>query len=171
MTAARTAAIEGLFVSTWLGAAAFFTLVVARAAFDVLPTRTLAGALVGRILPVLFVSGLVVGLVVAALAASAWREHWLRLAAGVSMTAACAVAQFIIAPRIAALRAAIGGPIEALAAGDAQRVAFGRLHAVSVAWLGLAIVAALVALVGAWRALDAAPAVQHRASPTHQTDA
>ena len=171
MSVTRTAAIEGLLVALWLGAAALFTLVVARAAFDVLPTRTLAGALVGRVLPVLFLSGLVVGVVLVMLEASAWRERWLRLAAGLAMAAACAVAQFVVAPRISALRAAIGGSIEALAADDAQRAAFGRLHAVSVAWLGVAIVAAALALVGAWRALDAASPVQHRASPTNQTDA
>lgn len=171
MSAARTGAIEGLLVALWLGAAAFFTLVVARAAFDVLPTRTLAGALVGRILPVLFLTGLLVGLVIAVLEAFTWRERWMRLAAGIAMAGACAVAQFIVAPRIAAVRAAIEGPIEALAAGDPQRAAFGRLHAVSVAWLGVAIVAAVIALVGAWRAVDPSLAVQDRASPTKQTDA
>ena len=171
MSAARTGAIEGLLVALWLGAAGFFALVVARAAFDVLPTRTLAGALVGRTLPVLFLTGLLVGLTVAMLEVFAWRERWLRLAAGLAMAAACAVAQFMIAPRIAALRGTMGGPIEALAAGDPQRAAFGRLHAVSVAWLGVAIIAAVITLVAAWRALETAPALQHQVSPTNQTDA
>lgn len=171
MSVARTGAIEGLLVALWLGAAVFFALVVARAAFEVLPTRMLAGALVGRILPVLFLTGLVVGVIVAVVEVFAWRERSMRLAAGLTMAGACAAAQFIIGPRIAALRGAIGGPIEALAAGDPQRAAFGRLHAVSVAWLGLAIIAALVALLGAWRALDSATALQHHASPTKHTDA
>ena len=165
----RIAALEGFVLTLWLGAAAFFSLVVARAAFAVLPTRTLAGALVGRALPVLFLTGIVVGLTVVVLEWPVRREQWGRLAAGATIVAACAIAQFVVAPRIARLRAAIGGTLEALAPGDPQRAAFGRLHGISVAWLGLAIVAALVALVLVWRALDAPPA-SRRPSPTIQTN-
>lgn len=157
MPAVRAAASQGLLVALWLGAAGFFSIVVARAAFAVLPSRTLAGALVGRVLPVLFLTGIVVGFAVAALEWPALRERWGRLAAGAVMMAACAVAQFIVAPRIERLRTQIGVPLETLAADDVRRAAFGRLHAVSVGWLGLAIVAALVALFLAWRALDARP--------------
>src|SRR3982751_582369 len=71
---------------------------------------------------------------------------------GAVMVAACAIAQFIVAPRIARLRAEIGGPIEILPLDDARRVSFGRLHGVSVAWLGLAMLAAVVVLVIAARA-------------------
>ena len=51
-----------VLLSAWLGAAVLVATVVAPAAFAVLPTRTLAGALVGRVLPVLFIAGLVVAL-------------------------------------------------------------------------------------------------------------
>ena len=54
-------------LSLWLGAALVVGAVVAPAAFAVLPTRTLAGALVGRVLPALFWSGAAVGLLVAML--------------------------------------------------------------------------------------------------------
>jgi len=54
--------IEIVLLAAWLGAAIFFSVVVAQAAFAVLPTRTLAGALVGRILPVLFFAGMILGL-------------------------------------------------------------------------------------------------------------
>lgn len=154
MHATRAAALEGYLLALWLGASALFTLVVARAAFAVLPTRTLAGALVGRVLPVLFVTGIIVGVVVVALEWHALRDRWARAAAGATMVAACAVAQFYVAPRIAQLREAISGPLDALAASDPQRAAFGRLHAISVAWLGVAIVAALLGLISTWRALD-----------------
>jgi hypothetical protein len=154
MPGPRVAALEGLLLALWLGAAAFFSLVVARAAFAVLPTRTLAGALVGRVLPVLFLAGLVVGLVVLVLEAPSLRERPGRVVAAAVMSVACGIAQFVVAPRIERLRAAIGGPLEALAPDDPRRAAFGRLHAVSVGWLGIAIVAALVVLVLTWRALD-----------------
>lgn len=170
MPGSRVAAVEGLLLALWLGAAAFFSIVVARAAFAVLPTRTLAGALVGRVLPVLFLAGLAVGLAVLALELPAMRERWGRLAAAAVMVAACGIAQFLIAPRIERLRAAIGGPLEALAADDPARAAFGRLHAVSVGWLGLAILAALVALVLTWRALDQPRAVSRSSTLTVQID-
>jgi hypothetical protein len=79
----------------------------------------------------------------------AWRA---REIGGVVMIAACGIAQFVISPRIARLRDAIGRPLEELAVGDPQRAAFGRLHGISVAWLGLAMLAAAVALVVAARA-------------------
>lgn len=169
ITATRAAALEGFLLALWLGASALFTLVVARAAFAVLPTRTLAGALVGRVLPVLFLAGIVVGVVMIALEWPVLRERWTRAAVGATMVVACAIAQFAVAPRIERLREAIGGPLEALAVGDPQRAAFGRLHGISVAWLGVAIVAALVGLILTWRALDARPA-SGSSTPTIQTN-
>ena len=52
------------------------------------------------------------------------------------MLLSCAVAQLAIAPRIDAVRSSIPGAVESLAADDPRRVLFGRLHAVSVGWLG-----------------------------------
>ena len=66
-------------------------------------------------------------------------------AAGV-LIAACAVAQLGIAPRIATLRGAMAGPPSTLAPSDPQRMAFGRLHMLSVAWLGIAMVASVAAM-------------------------
>ena len=56
-----------LLLSAWLGASILFAAVVAPAAFTILPSRSLAGALVGRVLPVVFASGLVVALLALAL--------------------------------------------------------------------------------------------------------
>jgi hypothetical protein len=61
------------------------------------------------------------------------------------MVVASAVAQLVIGPRIERLRADIGGVLESLAADDPRRAAFGRLHGMSVAWMGLAMLAAAVA--------------------------
>ena len=50
-------------LAAWLGATIIVGAVVAPAAFAVLPTRTLAGAVVGRVLPPLFWSGAVIGVI------------------------------------------------------------------------------------------------------------
>jgi hypothetical protein len=143
-------------LAVWLGAAVFFSVAVAPALFAVLPSRTLAGEVVGRLLPGIFYSGMLVALFVAVTqfrAQSAWSWGWRELGA-VTMVASCAIAQWLVAPRIATLRAEIGGPIEILPADDARRMAFGRLHGASVAWLGLAMIAAIVIFVAAVRAMN-----------------
>lgn len=134
----------------WLGASILFAAAVAPAAFAVLPTRTLAGLLVGRVLPVIFVSGIAVGAVAIALA----HGSNLRRAMGAVIVGSCAVAQLVVAPRIERVRAEIGGPIEALAPDDARRMMFGRLHAMSVGWMGVAMLAAGVIVVAVARQLS-----------------
>lgn len=148
---------EILLLTLWMGAAVLFVAVVAPAAFLVLPTRTLAGALVGRVLPVIFYAGVVVGAAVVVLDVPGRSASWTRTAAGAVTALACAVAQLVVGTRISRLRAAIGGPLESLAPDDPRRVAFGRLHAFSVGWLGIAMLAAVVALALAVRALQPRP--------------
>lgn len=145
--------IELALVALWLGAAAIFAIVVAPAAFDVLPSRTLAGVLVGRVLPVIFYAGMVLGLTLVVVE-GAWGRGLLsaRSGAGAVVFVACAIAQLVVGTRIERVRAAIPGAIEALTPDDPRRAAFGRLHAISVGWLGIAIAAALVAGVLAGRA-------------------
>lgn len=152
-TRAGVPVTETLLLAVWIGAALLFTLVVAPAAFDVLPTRALAGALVGRVLPVLFYAGVVIGSVIVVLDLIGRTGAWGRAAAGAVSALACAVAQLVVGTRIDKLRTAIGGPLDALAADDPRRVAFGKLHAISVGWLGIAMLAAIIALVLAVRAL------------------
>lgn len=139
---------ELLLLATWLGAALLVVAVVAPAAFAVLPTRALAGALVGRILPVLFLSGLAIGVAVALLELIETRDRYTgrRALAGLALAVACVVTQFVIGARIDRARASIGPSLDALDAGDPRRAAFGRLHAASVAGLGVAMLAAGTAL-------------------------
>jgi mannose/fructose/N-acetylgalactosamine-specific phosphotransferase system component IID len=140
----------------WLGAAAFFSVALAPVLFAVLPTRTLAGEVVGRVLPGVLYSGIVVGgliitIEVALRRAWSWRG---REVLGALIVAACAIAEFIVGPRIARLRAEATMPIDSLPVDDARRMMFGRLHGVSVAWLGVAMLAAAIALVLSARTLE-----------------
>lgn len=153
MTGRGVSLTETVLLATWIGAALLFTVVVAPAAFSVLPSRTLAGALVGRVLPVLFYAGVVIGSIIVVLDLVGRTGAWGRAAAGAVSALACAIAQLVVGTRIARLRDAIGGPLDALSADDPRRVAFGQLHAISVGWLGLAMLAAVVALTLAVRAL------------------
>lgn len=129
----------------WLGAALLFVAVVAPSAFAVLPTRALAGLLVGRVLPVIFWSGALVGAVMA-VGTSGWRRY-----ASLLVVVCSLAAQLGVAPRIQRLRAELGPDIEAIDASDPRRLAFGRLHAVSVALLGVAMLAAATVAFGATR--------------------
>jgi len=140
---ASASAVEACLLVFWLGAALFFAAGVAPAAFAVLPDSGAAGALVGRLLPQLFVGGVVCGAIVAAIEVVAPRRGRLLRGAGVGvMVVACAVAQLVIGARIARLRSEIGRPVAELSAQDARRVAFGRLHGLSVGSLGAAMLAA-----------------------------
>ena len=142
------AGVVSILLSAWLGAAVLVTTVVAPAAFAVLPSRTLAGALVGRVLPVLFIAGLVVALASLSLdSGDHGRAIRVRRAMLIVAAVSCAAAQFAVAPRLERVRKEIAGPVEQLSPDDPRRVAFGRLHAASVAWLGVAMVADVTTLI------------------------
>jgi Domain of unknown function (DUF4149) len=68
------ALVQIVALSLWLGAAGLFVSSVAPAAFAALPTRTLAGAMVGRVLPAVFYAGIAVGIAVAILEVFAGRS-------------------------------------------------------------------------------------------------
>lgn len=158
MTAESTVGVTSaltqvVVLSLWLGAAALMAANVAPSAFAVLPTRALAGDLVGRVLPVVFWSGIAAGALASAVELRAPSVSRARLAASAFVALACATSHLVLGARIARLRAELAGPLDALAPGDPQRVLFGRLHAFSVLGLGVAMIAALVALVLAARAV------------------
>jgi hypothetical protein len=155
MTGRGVPITEILLLAVWIGAALLFALVVAPAAFAVLPSRTLAGALVGRILPVIFYAGVVIGSLIVILDVLGRSASWGRTAAGAVSALSCAVAQLVVGSRIERIRLSIAGPLDALALDDPRRIAFGKLHAISVGWLGIAMLAAVIALALAVRALPA----------------
>ena len=159
--------VELALLLVWLGGALLFAAVVAPALFATLPTRTLAGAVVGRVLPAIFYSGILVGLATVVLDWQA-RGEWIwrgGATGGLLILASCAVAQFVISPRIERVRRSIAGPIESLTPDDPRRAAFGKLHAVSVAWLGIAMLCAAIVAVAAARSLHLAIAEERSAVP------
>ncbi len=135
-----------VIVALWLGAALLAVAVVAPGAFAVLPTSALAGEMVGRVLPVVFLGALIVPVLVHAIA-PAMRRSALAKSVSVASALAAAAAFWVVNPRIAALRAAAVVPIDQLAPADPRRALFGVLHAGSVALLGLAMLAMAVLLV------------------------
>ncbi|GAC1649379.1 MAG: hypothetical protein NVS4B3_06390 [Gemmatimonadaceae bacterium] len=144
---------EVVAVAGWLGAAVCVAGVVAPAAFAVSPTRAVAGDLVGRTLAAVFVSGAVVGVVIAMIEARAPHRTPIRLAAGAVLALSCVFAHWVVAPQIERVRRGAGGATAALLPGDARRATFKRLHALSVGALALSVVAAATVLVSA--AVDA----------------
>jgi hypothetical protein len=135
-----------MLLSAWLGATVLFGAVVAPAAFRVLPSRTLAGSLVGAVLPVLFWAGAGIG----ALAFLALRQREARrwaLGAALLLAATSLGAELVVGRAIGRLRSAIGPDLEAVPPSDPRRMAFGRLHGVSVLLLGAGMLSAAALLV------------------------
>jgi hypothetical protein len=141
------ALITLIITAIWSGGAVLVVTTVAPAAFRVLPTRALAGALVGQVLPVLFLSGLAIGTLGLVFTTRTAPRHILRRIGTAGTIVGCAVAQAIIGPRIDALREKIGPSVDALAATDPLRLAFGRLHGLSVLCLAIAMLSALLTVV------------------------
>jgi hypothetical protein len=143
------APVSAILLAAWIGAALYFSIVVTRAAFAVLPSRTMAGALVGQTLPVLFDSGMLVGalLVGAALLSPAGAARTASLVGGVAIVALTALARFVILARIARLRLSMPVAVDSLPVTDPARRAFGQLHAMSVGALGLAMLIGIIVAI------------------------
>jgi hypothetical protein len=147
-----------LLIALWLGGAVFFSAAVAPSAFGVLRARNVAyaneaaGSIVTRTLAVVNTGGFIIALLLL-VSAFLFRQGVKRrafLAETISLlvlSIATGVGQWIIAARMLALRALMGRPIDDVAIDDPLRVSFGGLHGYSVMALGVAIIAAAVALL------------------------
>lgn len=144
------AKIRLTLLSVWLGVMAYFSFVVAPAAFAVLPNRQLAGNLVNRALGITELIGIVLGttLIILLLTGRHARRKsfWFELALLGLMTAAMLSSRFVISQRLHNLRAQLGD-LSALAASDPNRLAFDQLHQYSVWLMSFCIIAALVLIV------------------------
>jgi hypothetical protein len=150
--------VRVLLIALWLGAAVFFSAVVAPSVFAVLRSfhlsnaNEIAGTIVTRTLSVVNTSGFLIGLL---LLASAFlfrrttRRRALRaeVVALLLVTITTGVGQWIIAARMLQLRAAMGRPVDEVAQNDPVRVAFNSLHGYSVGALSIGILAGLLALL------------------------
>ena len=143
--------VEVVALSFWLGAAVLLAAVVAPALFAALPSRTSAGEVVGRVLPVLLWLGILVALIVGLIEVVA-RSGLLTKSAGFFIALACGYG-LVLGQRIDRLRTSVGQPIETLSASDPRRVDFGRMHGLSVAALGVGMLAAAGLTVSAVRRL------------------
>ena len=147
-----------LLIAAWLGAAIFFSAVVAPAAFQVsrgfnLPNPgEVAGALVNRTLGVINISGFVISTLLIVLTLLLKKSYKVssfvaQLVLLTVVAVSAAMGEWVIAARMRQLRHAMAIPIEQVASGDPMRVAFQALHGYSVAALSIAIIAALIAFI------------------------
>jgi len=133
----------------WLGAMAFFSFVVAPAAFAVLQQQQLAGALVSRTLGALELIGVVMGgllIVILSFSKERGRAALFELTTIALMTISTLVSHFVVSKRLSEMRARFG-EIAQLAASDPARVSFDRLHQYSVWLMSFNIVAAVTLIV------------------------
>lgn len=148
--------IRILLLGLWIGAAIFFSAVVAPTAFRVLRAFNLpnagevAGTIVSHALGTLNTTGFIISLLLLALAFP-FRKNYSRtgfvlqnVLLGV-IAISTGVGEWVIAARMRTLRAALRLPIDQVDLSDPGRVAFQTLHGYSVAALSVAIIAALIA--------------------------
>ena len=148
--------LKSTLLGLWLGAALFFSAVVAPSVFGVLRqfnlsnANEIAGTIVTRTLTVINVTGFLVGLVLLAATLIGKKTSgfafMLQVLALAVLTISTAVGHWIVAARMLLLRAAMGVPIDRVAADDPRRQAFSKLHGYSVALLSAAMIATIVAI-------------------------
>ncbi len=144
-----------LLLGLWLGAAIFFSAVVAPSAFSVtrafqLPNASeIAGGIVTRTLSVINISGFIVSILLLASAFGLRRPSSrlgiLELALVAIVAITTGAGQWLIAARMQSLRLAAGVPLDQLSPDHPTRLAFNSLHSYSVKALAVGIIAALIA--------------------------
>ena len=137
-------------LSFWLGTMAFFSFVLAPAAFAVLPTQHLAGQVVSRTLGIAEIIGIVIGAVLLLLLLFARgrksRIFFFELLTIALMTAAMITSK-VVSGWMHGLRVQAGETLYTLPASDPIRSSFDQLHQVSVGLTGFAMLAAIVLIV------------------------
>jgi Domain of unknown function (DUF4149) len=130
--------LMSLSLTVWIGGIVFLSFVEAPTAFHVLPSRHLAGAVVGHSLGVLHWMGLFAGVVflgssmlLSSLTTGTAKPFAARHVLVILMLLLTAVSQFGISPKMAALRAQFGD-IDTVSVTDPGRVQFDALHKWSV---------------------------------------
>lgn len=148
--------IKSTLLGLWLGAALFFSAVVAPnvfvvlRGFDLANANEIAGTIVTRTLAVINISGFALGLLSLAIAYVGRRSSGLaftiELVSAALLAATTGIGHWAVAARMRALRTAMV-TIDLVSPQDPRRVAFDNLHHYSVILLGVAIVAATILFV------------------------
>jgi Domain of unknown function (DUF4149) len=147
-----------MLLGMWLGAAIYFSAIVAPSAFAVLRTYQsfnageIAGAIVNRNLAAINLSGFVVGLFILVSGFVGFRKvrrlsFIIEMISIATVSLATAAGNWLIAPKIRALRLTLQAPIDQLSLTDPRRISFDKLHAYSVKALSVAMIAALLGFV------------------------
>jgi hypothetical protein len=147
-----------LLLGMWLGAAVFFSASVAPNVFRVLRATdlanasSLAGSIISPLLSTLNRAGfeIAIFLLVMSFFLTAGQTLLRRVAHLLSLAilaTTTAVGHWVIAARIAALRAAMNLPVDQISPNDERRIAFDNLHRYSVMVFAGAVLAATVAFV------------------------
>jgi hypothetical protein len=140
--------IRILLIAIWLGSAVFFSFAVAPTAFNVLPTRELAGTVVTRTISIVNLSGFFTSIILLLTVGFGQRsnteiaERVLLIVLGAST----ALGHWYINGQLAMLRLQMG-MIDQLSEQHPLRIEFNSLHRYSVIALTVAMVSAAVVLV------------------------
>jgi hypothetical protein len=139
-----------LLLGLWLGSMAFFSFVLAPSAFAALPTRHLAGLIVGSTLIKLEMIGLVLGsLLLLVQLIKTWAlsaSSKLNFVFLIMMLLTTAALRFWISPSMNILRQAMNGEIDSLPSTDPARIQFNELHQYSVNLMAVTILSGLALL-------------------------
>jgi uncharacterized membrane protein YbhN (UPF0104 family) len=147
-----------LLLGAWLGAAIYFSAVVAPSLFGVLRSFSLpnaneiAGTVVTRTLSVVNTSGFVISLLLL-VSTLVFRKNdertsfFLQRALLTIVAITTGIGEWVIAAKMRSLRGAMHGQIDQIPLTDPNRIAFATLHGYSVAALSLAMIAAVLAIL------------------------
>lgn len=150
--------VRMFLLAAWLGAAIYFSVVVAPSVFGALRSFSLtnaneiAGTIVTRTLSVVNTSGFILSLLLL-ITTFALKKNYgrtsliLQIALLMIVTVATGLGEWVIAARMRGLRAAMHGQIDQVALSDPNRIAFAALHSYSVSALGIAMIAGLLAFL------------------------
>ncbi len=139
-----------LALIVWIGGLFFFAFVLAPTAFSILPSKHLAGSVVGSSLKSLHWIGIISGavfflssLIYSRMSSGALHPASARNILILLMIALTLISQFGIIPRMDALRAALPENIELAPADDPTRMSFDSLHQTSTRVEGVVLLLGL----------------------------
>jgi uncharacterized protein DUF4149 len=143
--------VHFVLLSLWFGAGVFLIAAVAPTAFQIVPSRDVAGDLVAATLGWIDLFGLIAGPFLLLTLLLGWLPLQapvrLRMVLIVLMTIATGVSGRWLTPAMIKLRESMGRRIEEVDPSDPLKLQFGQLHALSTGLMGLHVTLALILMV------------------------